>query len=134
HPPHACAKAARAGPATAPSFLHSIEFQWLDEWPVACPKRIVMTRFIPVLIAAVNLIGGNVSAGPKRVTLKGVVTKIDRTTARPLVFLDVKDPKGNVTHWDLELDSPNALLRDGVKRGHQITVTTVPAEERLASK
>ncbi len=84
-----------------------------------------MTRFALILLAAASLWAGH--PAPKRITLKGTVVKIERTP-QPHLFLDVEERDGRITHWDLELDSAKALLRDGVKRGDRIVVTTIPLE------
>ena len=52
----------------------------------------------------------------KPVTLKGVVTKVEWTNPHARFYVDVKDDKGNVTNWNLELASPNVLVRNGWTR------------------
>ena len=52
----------------------------------------------------------------KPVTLKGVVTKVEWANPHARFYVDVKDAKGNVTNWNLELASPNVLVRSGWKR------------------
>lgn len=52
----------------------------------------------------------------KPVTLKGVVTKVEWANPHARFYVDVKDDKGNVTNWNLELASPNVLVRSGWKR------------------
>ncbi len=61
------------------------------------------------------------------VTLKGVVTKFEWTNPHARFYVDVKDEKGNVTNWNLELASPNVLRRSGwssksLQAGDQVTV------------
>jgi len=61
------------------------------------------------------------------VTLKGVVTKFEWTNPHARFYVDVKDEKGNVTNWNLELASPNVLRRSGwssksLQVGDQVTV------------
>jgi hypothetical protein len=61
------------------------------------------------------------------ITLKGAVTKIEWTNPHARFYIDVKDDKGTVTNWNLELASPNVLTRQGWTRksldvGDQITV------------
>ena len=63
----------------------------------------------------------------KPVTLAGVVTKIEWTNPHARFYIDVKDANGAVTNWELELGSPNTLIRYGWKRdsmhvGEQLTV------------
>ena len=52
----------------------------------------------------------------KPVTLKGMVTKVEWANPHARFYVDVKDDKGNVTNWNLELASPNVLMRNGWKR------------------
>ena len=52
----------------------------------------------------------------KPVTLKGVVTKVEWANPHARFYVDVKDDKGNVTNWNLELASPNVLVRSGWRR------------------
>ena len=52
----------------------------------------------------------------KPVTLEGVVTKVEWANPHARFYVDVKDGKGNVTSWNLELASPNVLVRNGWKR------------------
>jgi len=64
----------------------------------------------------------------KTITLKGVVTKIEWTNPHVRFYVDVKDDKGAVANWDLELQSVNTLTRAGwsrssLKVGDIITVT-----------
>ena len=61
------------------------------------------------------------------VTLKGTVTKIEWTNPHARFYLDVKTEEGALTNWNLELASPNALLRNGWTRralnvGDEVTV------------
>ena len=50
------------------------------------------------------------------VDLKGVVTRVDWINPHAFVFLDVKDAKGQVVNWEIELSSPNGLMRRGWNR------------------
>jgi hypothetical protein len=63
----------------------------------------------------------------KQVTLTGVVTKFEWTNPHARFYIDVKDQKGAVINWNLELASPNSLVHQGWKRtslkvGDQVTV------------
>ena len=65
--------------------------------------------------------------GNKPVTLSGVLTKVEWTNPHARFYVDVKDQSGNVTNWNLELASPNALRRLGwtretLKVGEVVTV------------
>ena len=63
----------------------------------------------------------------KKVTLTGIVQKVEWTNPHSRMYLQVKDAKGAVTVWNFEFGSPNHLFRAGwtrntVKEGDQITV------------
>jgi hypothetical protein len=63
----------------------------------------------------------------KPVTLVGTVTKVEWTNPHARFYVDVKDEKGVVTNWNLELASPNVLRRNGWSRtslnvGDEVTV------------
>jgi Family of unknown function (DUF6152) len=63
----------------------------------------------------------------KPLILKGTVTKIEWTNPHARFYIDVKDEKGATTNWNLELASPNGLLRNGWTRkslsiGDEVTV------------
>lgn len=76
----------------------------------------------------------------KPVTLKGAVTKVEWTNPHARFYIDVKDESGNVINWNLELASPNVLMRQGwtrnsLKVGDMVTVTGSQAKDasRLAN-
>ena len=52
----------------------------------------------------------------KSMTLHGVVTKVEVTNPHAHFYVDVRDENGNVTNWNMELASPNALRRLGWTR------------------
>jgi diphthamide biosynthesis methyltransferase len=61
-------------------------------------------------------------------TVKGTVTDFEFINPHTLIFLDVKNEKGDVEHWQVDAQSPNQLTRDGwtknsLKPGDQIAVT-----------
>jgi hypothetical protein len=63
----------------------------------------------------------------KPLTLQGVVTKIEWTNPHARFYVDVTDESGKVTNWNLELGSPNVLVRNGWSRkslnvGDKVTV------------
>ena len=70
----------------------------------------------------------------KPVTLKGTVTKVEWTNPHARFYVDVKDESGKVTNWNLELASPNVLVRQGWTRhslnvGDQVTVEGSQAKD-----
>jgi hypothetical protein len=46
----------------------------------------------------------------------GIVSKVEWTNPHMRVYVDVTDPQGVVTTWNLELGSPNSVLRRGWTR------------------
>lgn len=49
----------------------------------------------------------------KKVSLTGVVTKVEWTNPHMHVYVDVRDADGKVTAWNLEMTSPNIVRRQG---------------------
>lgn len=52
----------------------------------------------------------------KPVTLKGVVSRIEWTNPHARFYVDVKETDGTTSTWNLELASPNVLVRNGWTR------------------
>ena len=52
----------------------------------------------------------------KPVTLKGIVSKVEWTNPHARFYVDVRDENGTITNWNLELASPNVLVRNGWSR------------------
>ena len=91
------------------------------------------------LVAGVLLLAGSTAMahhsfaaefdGTKRVTLTGVVTKVEWTNPHVWIYFNVKDEKtGEVTNWGAEFGPPHGLQRGGwrrdtVKLGEKITVS-----------
>lgn len=72
----------------------------------------------------------------KKLALKGTVT--EWFWANPHCFLrfDVKDDKGNVTHWAAETSNPSDMVNLGwskqsFKPGDEVTVTVEPVKNGL---
>jgi hypothetical protein len=70
----------------------------------------------------------------KPITLKGTVSKVEWTNPHARFYVDVKDESGKITTWNLELASPNVLIRNGWSRhslnvGDQITVQGAQAKD-----
>jgi hypothetical protein len=65
-----------------------------------------------------------------------VVTKYRWINPHALIFFDVKDDKGNVTHWTTEIGSPAATslvgwTRTSLKPGDVITIYIFPSKSGL---
>ena len=70
----------------------------------------------------------------KPVTLKGTVTKIEWENPHTRLYMGVPDKLGIVSNWELELASPNSLLRAGWTRhsvniGDKVTVNGFRAKD-----
>ena len=68
------------------------------------------------------------------VTIRGTVTKFVWANPHVRIFLDVKDDKGNITHWSTETYSPGKLVKIGwtknsIKPGDQVAITCYPAKD-----
>ena len=69
------------------------------------------------------------------VTVKGVVTRLEWTNPHAHLYLNVKDGKGNVEEWAIEMDRPDFLMRNGwtsttVKPGDIIILHRRPRQDR----
>lgn len=78
--------------------------------------------------------GAAVFDSEKPINLTGVVTKVEWVNPHAHFYLDVRDASGKVTNWNLELASPNVLVRNGwkrtsVKEGDTVTVTGQQARD-----
>ena len=74
----------------------------------------------------------------KPITLTGTVTKVSPDNPHGWIYLDVKNDKGRVISWALELPPPNVLQRNGfdtsvyksMEENHEeITVTAIQAKD-----
>lgn len=70
-------------------------------------------------------------------TIEGTVTKLEWTNPHARFFVDVKDAQGKVTSYEVELGSPNKLLRYGWNRkslqaGDAVTVEGFDARDGSA--
>ena len=70
----------------------------------------------------------------KLVTVNGTVTKVAWTNPHVMLNVDVRDDSGKVANWQMELASPNGLLRQGwkldsLKPGDQVTVSGYAARD-----
>jgi len=68
------------------------------------------------------------------ITLTGTVTKVIWNNPHVLMYLDVKDDKGKVANWELELASPNGLMSQGwkvdsLKPGDEVSVSGFRARD-----
>ena len=103
-------------------------------------KRVVAASFVS-LVALAMICGPAVahhgSQGydlNSRKTLKGTVSRYAWQNPHAQIYVDVKDDKGNVVTWAMELNNPGNLVGLGwthssVKAGDEVTVTFSPGKE-----
>jgi hypothetical protein len=70
----------------------------------------------------------------KPVTIHGSVVRVEWTNPHARFYVEAKDTDGSVITWNLELASPNVLVRQGwtrtsLKIGDEITVTGSVAKD-----
>jgi hypothetical protein len=96
----------------------------------------VLLTTIGLLLAAVPVLAHHSFAAQydasKPITLAGEVTKFEWTNPHARFYIDVKDDKGVVTNWNLELASPNILTRNGWTRNALKVHDKVTIEGALA--
>jgi hypothetical protein len=68
-----------------------------------------------------------------QITLTGVVTKVEWTNPHTFMYLNVKNDKGVIEDWAIEINSPNFLRHNGwtsstVSAGDTIICTGAPAK------
>jgi hypothetical protein len=66
------------------------------------------------------------------VTVTGVVTKVEWTNPHARIYIDVAQPNGTVTSWNVELLAVSALVRNGWTRktvnvGDKVTIEGIHA-------
>ncbi len=71
--------------------------------------------------------------GTKTFKITGAVSKVEWTNPHVRFYVDVKEPDGAMTNWNLELASPSALARNGwtsrtLKTGDTVTVEGYPGK------
>jgi len=75
----------------------------------------------------------------QKVTLKGTVTEFQWTNPHAFIHLNVPGADGKVDSWEIELNSPNNLKRQGwksssLKTGDQVTLQTYPLRDMTDHK
>ena len=94
------------------------------------------------LLASLVLVGGNAFAHhsfamfdqTKDVTLKGTVTEFQWTNPHAFIHIEVPRKSGGKDLWQVELNSPNNLKRQGwkstsVKAGDEVTLVIKPLRD-----
>lgn len=92
----------------------------------------VMVAGLGLLVCTVPMLAHHSFAAEydsaKPVSLTGTVTKVEWMNPHARFYIDVKDDKGEVSNWELELGSPNGLMRQGwtrnsLKQGDVVSVS-----------
>jgi uncharacterized protein DUF6152 len=91
-------------------------------------KEILVLVGVLIIQAPLAAHHGNASTENKTVVLKGTVTEWLWTNPHTFLKFDVKDEKGNVTHWSAEWNAPSTLVNFGFtartfKAGNEVTIT-----------
>ena len=93
------------------------------------PKLAVVIAAFGLVVAARPVVAHHSFAAEydanKPVTLKGLVSRIEWTNPHARFYVDVKDDKGKITNWKLELASPKVLV---VQCGWKATSLTIGDE------
>jgi hypothetical protein len=96
----------------------------------------ILFLFTCLLVPSVSLFAhhGNASFDyDKKVPVSGTVTQWIWANPHSLLRLDVKDDKGEVTHWVVEAGGPQDMARQGWSRdsfkpGDEVTFTVIQAK------
>jgi hypothetical protein len=100
--------------------------------------RAVLTAGAGLLLAAMPILAHHSFKAEydetRVVTFNGTITKVSWKNPHVMLTMDVKDESGKVVNWDMELASPNGLLRQGwkvdsLKPGDRVVVTGYGARD-----
>ena len=101
-------------------------------------KLVIAAAGLGLMLASVPAIAHHSFAAEfdaaKPIKLTGSVTKVEWMNPHTYFYIDVKDEKGAVTNWGLEMGSPNGLMRQGwtrnsMKIGDMVTVEGSAAKD-----
>jgi hypothetical protein len=68
------------------------------------------------------------------ITIQGTVTKVEWMNPHARFYLSVAEADGRMVDWEIEMGSPNVLMKDGwtrdtIKPGDQISVDALEAKD-----
>ena len=96
-------------------------------------NRLALAAFAGLLMAGPALAHHSFAMFDQRkiMTLEGTVTEFQWTNPHAFIEIDVSGETRRVTHWSIELNSPNNLTRQGWRRtslraGEEISVRIAP--------
>ena len=112
-------------------------------WRVSLRRIAVNTKIFGGLPIALGLVAAALPVvahhsfaaefdGNKKITLTGVVTKMDWVNPHAYIYVDVKGDDGVVANWAIETGAPNALYRQGWRKDDLQAGDTVTVEAFLA--
>src|ERR1700679_30371 len=102
------------------------------------PSRNILSACVGLLITGAPVLAHHSFAAEydstKKIELKGVVTKFEWMNPHAHFYIDVTDKEGKVANWNLELASPNMLVRNGwrrtsLKEGDKVLVIASKAKD-----
>jgi hypothetical protein len=74
----------------------------------------------------------------KPITLKGTIVRFDFVNPHAWLYITVKEADGKETRWNVEMSSPNSLIRRGVNKnsvpvGAEVTVVGYRARDNSST-
>jgi hypothetical protein len=98
----------------------------------------ILASIVGLMLAAIPMLAHHSFAAQydrsKPNTITGPVTKVDWINPHARFFMDVKDDKGKISNWEVELGPPAMLMRRGwtrnsLKIGENVTVNGFLAKD-----
>ena len=103
-------------------------------------NRLVLAAGAALALAAPALAHHSFAMFDQRqiMTLEGTVTEFQWTNPHAFIEIDVPGERGAVTHWSIELNSPNNLKRQGwtrtaLRSGDRVTRPSIQAKANAHS-
>ena len=62
------------------------------------------------------------------ITLEGKVLQVDLVNPHAWLYIEAADDDGNLVRWNIEMNSPNALIRQGINKNTVAVGTAVKIE------